>query len=138
MDGAHKSDFWKIMNEYNVDIYFAGDVHSNTASVSTLPGEDVVQVVTRANKFVGYTNLVVTEDVIDVTLYMDVGGHSNVTGNYHTFGRLTIDKSESQTRVTSEGELALVDPNSAILKFEFEEIFPLNYRGVSRRSRGGA
>merc|ERR1712207_41712 len=52
------------------------------------------------------------------------------TGNYHTFGRLTIDKSESQTRVTSEGEFALVDPDSAIVKFEFEEIFPLNYRGV--------
>lgn len=32
--GGAKSDFWKIMDQYNVDLYFAGEVHDVTTSKS--------------------------------------------------------------------------------------------------------
>ena len=33
-DGAQESDLWKAMEEGGVDVYFAGDVHRNTATKS--------------------------------------------------------------------------------------------------------
>ena len=45
MDDEMESDFWKTMRKHEVDIYFAGEVHSNT--VTKDPKSDLVQVVTR-------------------------------------------------------------------------------------------
>jgi len=47
MDGADQSQFWVIMDKYDVDIYFAGEVHSNTASKSKDPASNLVQIVSR-------------------------------------------------------------------------------------------
>jgi len=35
MDNGEESMFWKIMVKYNVDIYFAGEVHTNTVTKDT-------------------------------------------------------------------------------------------------------
>jgi hypothetical protein len=42
MDYGEESDFWRLMNEYGVDVYFAGEVHANTATKSD--DSDLVQV----------------------------------------------------------------------------------------------
>ena len=34
LDGAQESELWKAMEKGGVDIYFAGDVHRNTATRS--------------------------------------------------------------------------------------------------------
>ena len=41
MDRGEDSELWKLMSKYGVDVYFAGEVHSNTASQSS----NVVQIV---------------------------------------------------------------------------------------------
>ena len=48
-DVGIESPFWKAMEEYGVDVYFAGEVHSNTATKAS--SSNLVQIVTRSNRF---------------------------------------------------------------------------------------
>jgi hypothetical protein len=48
-DWGEKSNFWKVMETYNVDIYLAGEVHTTTVSKRT--SSNLLQVVSRGNKF---------------------------------------------------------------------------------------
>lgn len=131
MDGAEKSKFWKIMNQYGVDIYFAGDVHSSTASISKDPKSTVVQIISRGNPFNHFLHIYTNYTVIDVTLYNEVGPKGKLNTNYTEYGRLTIDKSSpTNVNIESMGELELVDPESELIRFDFEEIVPLGTRQV--------
>jgi Predicted phosphohydrolases len=131
MDYAEKSNFWKIMNQYGVDIYFAGDVHSNTASVATDPNSKVVQIVSRGNSFNNFLHVHANDTVIDVTLLNEVGPKGKFNTNYTEYGRLIIDKSNlAQVHIKSMGGLELVDPDSELIRFDFEEIVPLGTRQV--------
>jgi hypothetical protein len=133
MDGAEKSKFWKIMNQYGVDIYFAGDVHSSTASISKDPKSTVVQIISRGNPFNHFLHIYTNYTVIDVTLYNEVGPKGKLNTNYTEYGRLTIDKSSpTNVNIESMGELELVDPESELIRFDFEEIVPLGTRQVSQ------
>jgi Laminin G domain./Calcineurin-like phosphoesterase. len=131
MDGAENSKFWKIMNQYGVDIYFAGDVHSSTASMAKDPNSTVVQIVSRGNPFNNFLHVYANDTVIDVTLLNEVGPKGKFNTNYTEYGRLKIDKSNlAQVHIEATGGLELVDPDSELIRFDFEEIVPLGTRQV--------
>ena len=62
-----ESPFWKAMEKYGVDVYFAGEVHSNTATKAAASG--LVQLVTRSNGLYGFLTLELSEDIIEI-MYM--------------------------------------------------------------------
>jgi hypothetical protein len=131
MDYAEESSFWKVMNKYKkVDVYFAGDVHSNTASVGRDPNSSVVQIVTRGNPMSNFLSVITTEDVVNITLWNEAGPKTKWNDNYIEYGRLVIDKSGSKPVIESSGELTLLDPDSVLIKFDFDEIVPLDTRQV--------
>ncbi len=131
MDYAEESSFWKVMNKYKkVDVYFAGDVHSNTASVGRDPNSNVVQIVTRGNPMSNFLSVDTTEDVVNITLWNEAGPKTKWNDNYIEYGRLVIDKSGSKPVIESSGELTLLDPDSVLIKFDFDEIVPLDTRQV--------
>ena len=131
LDKATASDFWKTMETYNVDIYFAGEVHSNTASQSL--NSNLIQIVTRSNRLNCFTIVSLTNGVVNVTLYNEVGEKPQFNGQYVRSGQLVIDKSNGQTQITSSGDLELVDSFQPILVFDFEDVFPLGDRQVGQK-----
>lgn len=131
MDYADQSNFWKVMNQYGVDVYFAGDVHSSTASVARDPSSTVVQIVSRGNPFNNFLHVYANDTVIDIKLLNEVGPEPVFNANYTEYGRLVIDKSRPDSRhIESSGGLELLDPDSDLIKFDFEEIVPLGTRQV--------
>jgi len=131
MDGAEKSQFWAIMDRYDVDIYFAGEVHSNTASKSKDPASNLVQIVSGYKAFSNFLVINMTDDVIDVKLFNEVGDKQKWNDQYVEDGHLTIDKSSADIDISSSGELGLIDTASALIKFDFQEMLPLGSRQVS-------
>jgi len=130
-DSAEESDFWKIMNKYGVDIYFAGDVHSNTATKSSYNGSNLVQVVSRGNAINNFLTVDITEDIIDIKIYNEYGEKRKYNAQYNQAGHLTIDKSsDTVTKMSSSGMLELLDLKSVMVMFDFEEVFPLGTRQV--------
>jgi hypothetical protein len=121
------------MNQYGVDIYFAGDVHSSTASVAKDPSSTVVQIVSRGNPFNHFLHVNANDTTIDVTLYNEVGPEGKFNTNYTEYGRLIIDKSTpTQVNIESMGGLDLVDPESDLIRFDFDKNVPLGTRQVSK------
>jgi hypothetical protein len=134
LDGADDSGLWKIMSKYGVDVYFAGEVHTNTASKSRDPESGVVQIVARGRTLSNFITVQVSDDVLDIALMNEIGEKQRWNGNYEESGHLTIDKSNSSNIIVSaSGELELIDPDSSLIKFDFEEILPLGSRQVSKR-----
>ncbi len=129
-DEAEESDFWNLMNEYGVDIYFAGDVHAITATKSSHEGSNLIQIVSRARHFTNFLTLDISKDIIDVTVYNEYGDEPAYNARYETSGHLQIDKSSDITEISSSGMLELLDTKSEIISFDFEEIHPLGTRQV--------
>lgn len=134
MDGAENSEFWKIMEKYGVDIYLAGEVHSNTASQLNRSGSNVVQIVSRGNFFSNFLKVSITDDMIDVILFNEKGEKPMFNGKYEEKGRLTIDKkiAPGNILVSSSGDLELINrsPSSPLIHFDFEEMFSIESRKV--------
>ncbi len=127
MDDEMESDFWKTLRKHNVDIYFAGEVHSNT--VTKDPKSDLVQVVTRARNLNNFATVDVTDDEIDITLYNQIAPKPT-DGKYEVSGRLVVDKSAGKKTFRDEGELAFLDREARLIHFDFEENFALRDRPV--------
>ncbi|MHC4516971.1 MAG: LamG-like jellyroll fold domain-containing protein [Planctomycetota bacterium] len=136
MDGEMESDFWKAMRKHKVDIYFAGEVHSNT--VTKDPRSDLVQVVTRGRWVNNFATVDVTDDVIDLTLYNQISPRAS-DGRFEEYGRLLIDKSSGRKTFRDEGEFTFLDREAPMLHFDFEENFAMKDRivlGFSLRQGG--
>jgi hypothetical protein len=127
MDGEMESDFWKTMRKHDVDIYFAGEVHSNT--VTKDPKSDLVQVVTRGRYINNFATVDVTDDVIDLTLYNQISKSAS-DGKFEEYGKLVIDKSSGKKTFRDEGEFTFLDRNAPLMHFDFEENFYLKDRIV--------
>ena len=78
------------MEKYGVDVYFAGEVHSNTATKAAASG--LVQLVTRSNGLYGFLTLELSEDIIEIMYMREVGNLPKFNNVYAEGGRLTIDK----------------------------------------------
>ncbi|MGE4490404.1 MAG: metallophosphoesterase, partial [Kiritimatiellales bacterium] len=105
MDHGTESDFWNVLRKYQVDIYFAGEVHDNT--VTKDPDSNLLQVVSRGNFFDNIMTVDVTDRQIELTSYNQTG--TAVTdGQYKPYGHLLVDKSGAQTKIDGTGVLALL------------------------------
>jgi Concanavalin A-like lectin/glucanases superfamily len=133
MDDEMESDFWKTLRKHQVDIYFAGEVHSNT--VTKDPKSELVQVVTRAKFMNNFVTVDVTDDVIDITLYNQAAPKPS-DGKYDVYGKFVIDKSSGERVFKDEGELALLDRDARLIHFDFEENYALADRQVLGLQRG--
>jgi hypothetical protein len=133
MDDEMESDFWKTLRKHKVDIYFAGEVHSNT--VTKDPKSDLVQVVTRAKWLNNFVTVDISDDEIDITLYNQKAPKPS-DGKYEVSGRLVVDKSAGKKTFRDEGELAFLDREARLLHFDFEENFALADRQVLGLQRG--
>jgi hypothetical protein len=133
MDDEMESDFWKTLRKHKVDIYFAGEVHSNT--VTKDPKSDLVQVVTRAKFLNNFVTVDVTDDVIDITLYNQAAPKPS-DGRYNVYGKFVIDKSSGKKVFKDEGELTFLDRDARMIHFDFEENFALADRQVLGLQRG--
>jgi hypothetical protein len=118
------------MNQYNVDLYFAGEVHSNTATKTREEGSNLIQVVSRSVSYSGFLIVNVTDDTIEMKHYNEVGTEKKFNNKYVEDGYLTINKTLGIAHIDSGGELQLLDRDVALLHFNFEEVYPLGYRQV--------
>ena len=118
VDGGPANPFWKILRNYEVDLYFAGDAHANT--VTQDPKSDLVQIVSRGNFFSNFQTIDISRDRIDIVCFNHTGTKTS-DGKYEISGRLQIDKSGSSVKLAGEGELALLDPEARHLYFDFED-----------------
>jgi len=91
MDYGEESNFWKTMVKYNVDIYFAGEVHSNT--VTKDPDSNLLQIVSRGNSFNNFLKVDVTNYSLNVTAYNEIGVKPRYNNNYRAYGNLIVNKS---------------------------------------------
>lgn len=119
MDDGSESPFWQTLRKYNVDIYFAGEVHANT--VTKDPESNLIQLVSRGNFFNNFQTLDISDDRIEVTCYEQHKNTKPQDGKYSVSGKLMIDKSGGSTRIAGEGELTLLDVNGRHFNFTFEE-----------------
>ena len=128
LDHAEGSEFWKMMQKYSVDIYFAGEVHINTASLDR--DSNLVQVVSRGNKLSNFLKVCVTDDAIDITSYNEVGVKPKNNRNYEFNGHLNVDKSNGTPKFDTSGTLQFFNRWVALIHFDFEEIMSLASRPV--------
>ena len=129
LDDQTESPFWRLMEKYNVDIYFAGEVHALTVSKSKLQGSSLLQIVSRGNDFISFLTVDTTDDTIEIKQYSDVGPKPAFNNDYVQSGLLTIDKSNpSDPKISSSGELEILDDEVALMHFDFENIFQINAR----------
>jgi len=130
LDKGEDSNFWRLMNEYGVDLYLAGEVHGNTATKSTYKDSHLVQIVSRGNVFNNFMTIDASDDILKVEIFNEIGHKSLFNSNYVKAGHLTIDKTSLAAKVSSSGLLHLLDLDASILAYDFEDIFPLGSRQV--------
>ena len=130
MDFEAKSPFWKAMQDNNVDIYFAGEVHLNT--VIKDPDSSLIQISSRGNHFTSFLTIDVTDDTIAITSHSEKG--DNMEGynlNYSQSGKLLLQKMDGNTNVKkATGELSLLNRSLPVIHFSFENITPLESRPI--------
>ena len=131
LDDQAKSQLWKLMEEYNVDIYFAGEVHATTVTMSKTVGSSLLQIVSRGNKMHGFLSAATTDDTIVVKHFKDVGPGPKYNNNYSESGSLIIDKSNpSDTKISANGDLAILNDSAALIHFDFEAKYKMSERQI--------
>ena len=119
-DGANESEFWKLMQLYNVDVYFCGEVHANTATKD--PESNLIQVVSRGNRIQKFLKIKVRKEIFTILAYNEIGPKSKWNGKYVQYGKLKVDKSGLETTIKSSGVLELVDiQKGPLLRYRFEK-----------------
>ncbi len=123
-----QSSLWQLMKAYNVDLYFAGEVHTHTASKEA--NSNLVQLVhgAMAGNENSYNYIVtdVFDNKLELTLRIEKFDQSKPY--FVNAGTLTIDKSGAQPSITATGELSLVDPKGLIIHYDFESAqIAINY-----------
>lgn len=118
------------MNQYNVDLYFAGEVHSNTVTKTREEGSNLIQVVSRSVSYSGFLIVNVTDDIIEMKHYNEVGTEKKFNNKYVEDGYLTVNKTLGIVHIDSGGEMQLLNRDVALLHFNFEEVYPLGHRQV--------
>jgi len=139
MDDADQSAFWKVMNTYGVDIYFAGDVHSTTASKTKESNSNLVQIISSSRFFAGFLTVHVTNDSIEVKHHNEFGEKSRFNNQYIENGMLTITKTSrgEVIQIESYGELELLNDALPLIHLDFENLYPLSTRQVNGLTSNG-
>jgi hypothetical protein len=113
-DGGAESPFWQLLRKYKVDVYFSGEVHSDTLIKD--PESSLVQVTTRAGITRSMVTAVqVTTDGLRITQYgQNPDGSLVATGSYQ--------RTEDSTEETFSGVLTPLDTQSPVLEYDFDRI----------------
>ena len=130
-DLGKDSDFWKTMRRYNVDVYFAGEVHANT--VTKDEESNLLQVVTRGNRINNYLTVNIEEDGFTMSSFNEYGTKWRFNGMYEKYGDLKVDKSVTSTTIESSGSLELLEVSKRPLinlNFEPRNVYHLNRRQI--------
>jgi len=141
MDGGEESEFWKLMVKYNVDIYFAGEVHTNTVTKDPSPSSNLLQIVSRGNIMNNFLTVDVTDSTLNITAYNEIGQKATHNMEYEIFGNLFLEKimessignvssPNTSTEIYSSGVLELLDRTSALIYLPFDEKVLLQDRQV--------
>ena len=128
VDDGEESEFWKLMVQYGVDLYVAGEVHSTTASKDK--NSDLVQIVSRGNGLNGFLKIEVDNKVLRVRHYHEVGLKPKNNNDYEQNGLLVIDKTGNNTDIQSSGVLEILDLRRVLIRFTFEKLVPMGSRQV--------
>ncbi len=119
-DLAEQSDFWQTMKKYDVDVYFAGEVHANT--VTKDKNTDLLQVVTRGNRINNYLTVAVSDDGFSMSSYNEYGPKWRYNGKYEKYGELVVDKSGRSTSIEGTGSLEVLDISKGpLIQLDFAE-----------------
>ena len=137
-DRAENSEFWKIMESYEVDVYFAGEVHAFTASMSKTSNSNLVQVVSKSSYLENFLKVTVTGDSLRIDAINDSSRVKNKKKHiyskkeYETIGSLIIDKSSSaETSIVDSGVLKILDAyNGPLISFSFDELHSIDDRQI--------
>ena len=132
-DKGAKSDFWRLMRTYGVDVYFGGEVHALTAIKDT--ESDLIQITSRGNRFNNFIRVGnITENSFIIEAFNEVGEMWKWNANYVKYGELFVQKtSNGRAVIKDEGALKLVDVNvGPIISFTFDKLeqYPLNTRQI--------
>lgn len=126
LDNNENSAFWKAMEQYKVDIYFSGEVHSFTTDKKL--DSDLIQISSSANKFDAFLDVEVSDYGLRVKAYVQ---EASSVLRYSEQGSVTIDKrNSSYVNISSNGILEIRDHREPIIHYDFEEKFPLEDRPV--------
>ena len=118
LDGDMGSAFWQAMREGGVVLYLAGEVHSNTVTID--PKSDLVQWVARGVGATNFSTVDVTDEKLIVQTWKNKDRHD--FDEDRLLGKLIIDKSDSETRITTSGLLEAINPDGLMLHYDFDSI----------------
>lgn len=107
-----KSSFWKAMQKYRVDLYFAGEVHAPSAQ--RIKDEFPIQVVHGGYAGKNYLSVEVSEYKLYIKLRETNGK------KYSDIGEMIIDKSSENTIVKDKGMLRIINPEEALIHYTFD------------------
>ena len=131
-DHGTDSDFWKLMQKYEVDIYFGGEVHSNTATKDAQ--SNLLQVISRGNRLNNFLKVEVkSKELLTISALNEIGTKWRWNGEYEPHGELVIRKGTNSTEFESSGALELLDTSAGpliSLQFGLDNIFHLEDRQV--------
>jgi hypothetical protein len=131
LDDETDSTFWRLMEEYKVDVYFAGEVHAVTVSKSKVQGSNLLQIVSRGNGLTSFLTVETTDDTIVFKQYREIGSNQKFNNDYVQSGLLTLDKSNpSDPQISSSGELKILDDEVALMHFDFEIMHKIDTRPI--------
>lgn len=110
--GDKNSPLWKLLEKYNVDIYFSGEVHDITVNKETSPG--VIQVSSKGGKnYADFLLVDVTSFGVKIAAY-----RRDSNGDFFSEGEVSIS---DQFIVSSTGILTPIDPKKAIIHLTFDQ-----------------
>ncbi len=113
IEELENSSFWKAMEKYKVDLYFAGEVHAPSAQ--RLNGKFPVQVV--HGGYAGKNYLAV--EVSDHKLILKL--RETGRNGFSEIGEMVIDKTSGKTTVEDSGMLKIINPNEVLAHYTFDE-----------------
>lgn len=117
MEHTTDSPFMQAMRDGNVDLYLAGEVHSNTVTLD--PESDLVQWVCRGNSATNFSTVDVADDKLKIQTWKNEG---DATSDI-LLGTLIIDKSGGGDAViTTTGLLKPIDPEGLNVHYSFDSI----------------
>ncbi|MCK5175413.1 MAG: hypothetical protein KAR47_18610, partial [Planctomycetes bacterium] len=117
MEHTTDSSFMQAMRDGNVDLYLAGEVHSNTVTVDT--ESDLVQWVCRGNGATNFSTVDVDDDKLSIQTWKNEGDATEDI----LLGTLTIDKSGGADAViTATGQLKPIDPEGLNVHYPFDNV----------------
>jgi hypothetical protein len=121
------------MVKYGVDLYFAGEVHTTTATKDS--DSNLLQIASRGNKFNNFLSVeIIGDDSIRIKAFNEVGTIKMGENNTYTqFGEISVTKANGNgngngngldaTTIESDGVLELLDvEDGPLIRFDFEKI----------------